>query len=297
MLKGLFKRVGATLRGRSVIDDELMEDLEEALIQADDNVNLAIEIVEHLRQRAEKQHISDPSGLFELLRGEIKNLLKPSEAPMNTGPTAPTTFLVLGVNGVGKTTTIAKIAHWYRSAGNDVMLVAADTFRAAAIEQLEIWARRTNCDIVRQQHGADPSAVVYDAMRAAINRGANLVIIDTAGRLHTRSNLMDELAKVTRTVERELGRPPDEKLLVIDGSTGQNAINQVKQFHEAVGITGLVVTKLDGTAKGGIILSLVREFQVPIKLIGVGESMDALRLFSADEYVEAMFYEDEEEEE
>ena len=289
MLKGLFKRVGAAIRGRAVVDDDLMEEIEEALIQADVSVNLALEIVEHLRERAEKQHITDPEGLFGLLRGEVKNILKPAEAPLNTGPTAPTTFLVLGVNGVGKTTTIAKIGNWYRRAGSDVILVAADTFRAAAIDQLEVWAQRADCDLVRQRHGADPSAVVYDAMQAAKARAANLVVIDTAGRLHTKTNLIEELVKVQRTVERELGRPPDEKLLVIDATTGQNAISQVRTFHEAVGVTGLVVTKLDGTAKGGIVLSLVKEFGIPIKLVGVGEKITGLRLFSADEYVAGMF--------
>ena len=289
MLKGLFKRVGAAIRGRAVVDDELMEEIEEALIQADVNVNLALEIVEHLRDRAEKKHITEPEGLFDLLRGEVKNILKPAESPLNTGPTAPTTFLILGVNGVGKTTTIAKIANWYREAGSKVLIVAGDTFRAAAIEQLEEWARRAGCDIIRQQQGSDPSAVAYDAMQAAKARGTNLVLIDTAGRLHTRSNLMEELVKINRTVERELGRPPDEKLLVIDGTTGQNAMSQVKEFHEAVGVTGLVVTKLDGTAKGGIVLSLVKEYKIPIKLMGVGEKLDGLRLFSAAEYAEGMF--------
>jgi fused signal recognition particle receptor len=289
LLTGLFKRVGAAIRGRTVVDDDLMDEIEEALIQADVNVNLALEIVEHLRERAEKQHITDPEGLFALLRGEVKNILKPAERSLNTGVSAPTTFLVLGVNGVGKTTTIAKIANWYRSAGNQVLIAAADTFRAAAIEQLEEWARRANCELVRQQQGSDPSAVVYDAMQAAQARGANLVIIDTAGRIHTKHNLVEELAKINRVVERELGRPVDEKLLVIDGTTGQNAISQVREFHNAVGVTGLVVTKLDGSAKGGIVLSLVKEFGIPIKLLGVGEKLDGLRLFSADEYAEAMF--------
>jgi len=293
LLKGLFKRVGATLRGHSVVGDELMEDLEEALIQADVKVTLAMEIVENMRERAEKQNITNPVDLFDILRSEVRNILKPAEAPLETGAYAPTTFLVLGVNGVGKTTTIAKIANWYKQAGNDVIMVAADTFRAAAIDQLEIWAQRANCDIVRQQHGADPSAVVYDAMQAGVGRSANLVIIDTAGRIHTKHHLMEELAKISRVVEKELGRPPDEKLLVIDGSTGQNAINQVKQFDDAIGVTGLVVTKLDGTAKGGIVLSLVREFGIPIKLLGVGETLDGLRIFSADEYVQAMFYDSE----
>lgn len=289
VLKGLFKRVGAAIRGRAVVDDELLEEIEEALIQADVNVNLALEMVQHVRERAEKRHITEPEGLFELLRGEVKNILKTAEAPLNTGPSAPTTFLVLGVNGVGKTTSIAKIANWYRSAGSEVLMVAGDTFRAAAIEQLEEWARRVGCDLVRQQQGSDPSAVVYDALQAARARGTNLLVIDTAGRLHTRQNLMDELAKINRTIERELGRPVDEKLLVIDGTTGQNAISQVREFHEIVGVTGLMITKLDSTAKGGIVLSLVKEFGIPIKLLGVGERLDGLRLFTAEEYVAGMF--------
>ncbi len=289
MLKGLFKRVGAAIRGRTVVDDDLMDEIEEALIQADVNVNLALEIVQHLRERAEKQHITDPEGLFALLRGEVKAILKPAEKQLNTGPTAPTTFLILGVNGVGKTTSIAKIANWYHQAGYKVLIVAGDTFRAAAAEQLEEWGRRVNCEVIRQQQGSDPSAVVYDALQAAKTRGANLLVIDTAGRLHTKHNLMEELAKINRVIERELGRPADEKLLVIDGTTGQNAISQVKQFHEMVGVTGLMITKLDGTAKGGIVLSLVKEFGIPVKLLGMGEKLDGLRLFSSDEYADAMF--------
>jgi len=288
LLKGLFKRVGAALRGRVVVDDELMEDLEEALIQADVSVPLAVQIVEHIRERAEKQHITDPEGVYDLLRGEVMNVLKPAEQPLKTAAEAPTVYLVLGVNGVGKTTTIAKIANLLKSQGKEVMLVAGDTFRAAAIEQLEVWAGRVNCELVRQQQGADPSAVVFDAMQAAKARRPDVVIIDTAGRLHTKLNLMEELAKVSRVIERELGRPPEEKLLVIDGNTGQNAMSQVKTFHEAVGVTGLVVTKLDGTAKGGVVLSLSREFKIPIKLIGVGERIDALEPFCAADFAQAM---------
>ncbi len=265
-----------------------MEDLEEALIQADVNVNLALEIVKHLRDRAERQHITDPEGLFGLLRGEVKSVLKPVEQPLKTAAEPPTVYLVLGVNGVGKTTTIAKIAHMLKQQGKSVLLVAGDTFRAAAIEQLEVWAGRVNCEIIRQQQGADPSAVVFDAMQAAKARRPDVVIIDTAGRLHTRLNLMEELTKVSRVIERELGRPAEEKLLVIDGNTGQNATSQVRTFHDAVGVTGLVVTKLDGTAKGGIVLSLSREFGIPIKLVGVGERLDALQPFVADDFADAM---------
>ena len=198
-------------------------------------------------------------------------------------------MLVFGVNGVGKTTAIAKIAHWYQQAGDKVMLAAADTFRAAAIEQLEVWAQRVGCDLVRQQPGSDPAAVVYDALKAARARGHDRVMVDTAGRLHTKHNLMAEIAKIGRVVERELQRPADERLLVIDATTGQNAINQARQFHEAVELTGLMVAKLDGTAKGGIVLSITHELDLPIKLVGVGESLDDLRIFSAAEFAGQMF--------
>jgi fused signal recognition particle receptor len=284
-----FERVGKVLRGRSVIDDELLEELEEALIQADVTVSVALQMVVELRERAEREHVTDPEGLMDLLRARIKRALSQWDTALATGPSAPTTFLILGVNGVGKTTTIAKIAHWYHQGGSPVMLVAADTFRAAAIEQLEVWAGRIGCDIVRQQPDSDPGAVAYDGLQAAKARGTGLVLIDTAGRLHTKTNLMEELRKINRVVERELGRPADERLLVMDATTGQNALNQARQFHEAVGVTGIVLTKLDGTAKGGIVLTIAEELGIPIKLIGVGEKVTDLRLFSAQEFAEAMF--------
>ena len=288
MLK-LLSRVGNLLRGRSVIDDDLLEELEEALIQADVSAPLAVKLVEELREKAEKEHVTNPEGLQDLLRQRVKRLLSPWQTALNTGDCAPTTFLVLGVNGTGKTTTIAKVAHWYQSAGNKVMVVAADTFRAAAIDQLKIWAQRIGCDIVHQQPESDPGAVAYDAIQAARARGTQLVLIDTAGRLHTKTNLMEELKKINRVVERELGRPPDEKLLVLDSTTGQNGLNQVKQFHEAIGLTGLILTKLDGTAKGGIVLTIAEEVGIPIKLIGTGEKVTDLQLFDAKEFAESLF--------
>lgn len=277
------------LRGRAIIDDKLLEELEAALIQADVSVVLATQMVQQLREKAQGEHITEPSQLLELLRGQVQEMLAPYAAPLNSGATPPTTFLILGVNGGGKTTCIAKIAHWYQQAGNKVMMVAADTFRAAAIEQLEIWAQRAGCDIVRQQSGSDPAAVVYDALQAAQARGHNLVIVDTAGRLHTQQNLMAELTKIGRVIERELGRPADERLLVIDATTGQNAINQARQFHAALDLTGLIIAKLDGTAKGGIVLSITHELELPIKLVGVGERLQDLRLFSAQEFADQMF--------
>ena len=288
MLK-LLSRVGNLLRGRSVIDDDLLEELEETLIQADVSAPLAVKLVDELRDKAEKEHITDPAGLEELLRQRVKRMLSPWQTALNTGATAPTTFLMLGVKGTGKTTTIAKVANWYHSAGNKVMVVAADTFRAAAIDQLRIWAQLIGCDIVAQQPDSDPAAVAYDAIQAAKARGTQLVVIDTAGRLHTKTNLMEELKKMVRVVERELGRPPDEKLLVLDATTGQNGLNQVKQFNEAVGVTGLILTKLDGTAKGGIVLTIAEEVGIPIKLIGTGEKVTDLQLFDAKEFAESLF--------
>ncbi|MHB8994076.1 MAG: signal recognition particle-docking protein FtsY [Armatimonadota bacterium] len=288
MLK-LLSRVGNLLRGRSVIDDDLLEELEETLIQADVSAPLAVKLVDELRDKAEKEHITDPAGLEELLRQRVKRMLSPWQTALNTGITAPTTFLVLGVNGTGKTTTIAKVANWYHSAGNKVMVVAADTFRAAAIDQLKIWAQRIGCDIVAQQPDSDPAAVAYDAIQAAKARGTQLVVIDTAGRLHTKTNLMEELKKMVRVVERELGRPPDEKLLVLDATTGQNGLNQVKQFNEAIGVTGLILTKMDGTAKGGIVLTIAEEVGIPIKLIGTGEKVTDLQLFDAKEFADSLF--------
>ena len=288
-MRKLLSRVGNLLRGRSVIDDELLEELEETLIQADVSAPLAVKLVDELRDKAEKEHVTDPAGLEDLLRQRVKRMLAPWQTALNTGPSAPTTFLVLGVNGTGKTTTIAKVANWYHSAGYKVMVVAADTFRAAAIDQLKIWVSRIGCDIVAQQPESDPGAVVYDAIQAATARGTQLVIIDTAGRLHTKTNLMEELKKIVRVVERELGREPDEKLLVLDSTTGQNGLNQVKNFHEAIGVTGLILTKLDGTAKGGIVLTIAEEVGIPIKLIGTGEKLTDLQLFDAKEFAESLF--------
>jgi len=280
--------VSTVLRGRSVIDDELLEELEEALIQADVAAPLAVKLVQELRDKAEREHITDPAGLEGLLKQRVKRMLAPWETSLNTGATAPTTFLVLGVNGTGKTTTIAKIANWYQSHGNKVMVVAADTFRAAAIDQLRVWAERIGCDIVAQQPDSDPGAVAYDALQAAKARGTQLAIIDTAGRLHTKTNLMEELRKIGRVVERELGRPADERLLVMDATTGQNGLTQARIFAEVVDITGIVLTKLDGSAKGGIVVQVQRELGVPVKFIGLGEGADDLAPFDAEQFVDGL---------
>ena len=288
MLKGLLRRVGNTLRGRTTIDEEMLDDLEVELIQGDVSAPLAIEIVEELRVAAERQRVRNPEELLEVLRDRVCELLEPFEGRINVGPAAPTVILVLGVNGVGKTTTIGKLAKRYHDAGEKVIIVAGDTFRAAAVEQLQSWGTRVGCDVISQAMGADPAAVVFDAIQAAKARGTDIVIADTAGRLHTQINLMEELRKIERVVERGLGRPADEKLLVIDANTGQNAVTQVQQFNKAVGVTGIVVTKLDSTAKGGTLLSLTRETEIPIKLVGLGEKAEDLVDFSAREFADGI---------
>jgi len=288
VLKGLFRRVGNTLRGRTTIDEEMLEDLEVELIQGDVSVPLAMEIVEELRGEAERQRARDPEELMGVLRDRVFHILEPYEGRINVAETPPTVILVLGVNGVGKTTTIGKLAGRYVGEGKKVIMVAGDTFRAAAIEQLQLWGQRVGCEVIAQTMGADPAAVVFDAVEAAKARGADVVIADTAGRLHTQVNLMEELRKVERIVERGLGRPADEKLLVIDANTGQNAINQARQFNEAVDVTGIAVAKLDSTAKGGTLLSLTREMEIPIKLVGLGEKIEDLQDFSAREFADGI---------
>lgn len=289
MLKGLFKRVAAVLTGRAVIDDDLLDDLEAALIQADVSGPLAARLVDELRDQAERGRLTTPEQLRQALQEEVAALLRPYEAPLAKGKQRPTVFLILGVNGVGKTTTIAKIAYHYRQMGQKVLLVAGDTFRAAAAEQLKVWADRVGCDIVAQKSGADPGAVTYDGLKAAQARGHNLVIVDTAGRMHTKANLMEEMRRIGRIIERELGRPADERLLVLDATIGQNALQQARVFHESLDLTGLIVAKLDGTAKAGIVLTITQELGLPIKLVGVGEKLPDLEPFRADTFAEQMF--------
>src|SRR3990170_4813859 len=264
--------------------EEVLEMLEESLITADIGVETSLEIVERLRGTLGGW---DPERLKKYLQDYLYEILKDVEKPL-TFYRSPFVVMVLGVNGVGKTTTIGKLAALYRAQGKTVVLGAGDTFRAAAVEQLEIWGERTGCDVVTQTMGADPGAVAYDAINAAIGRYANVVLLDTAGRLHTKANLMDELKKVKRVASRELPDAPHENLLVLDASTGQNALNQARLFNEAVGVTGIVLTKLDGTAKGGIIVPIARELKIPIRFIGVGEGVDDLKEFYAREFVEAI---------
>lgn len=288
MLKGIFRRVGNVLRGRATLDEETIEELEAALVMGDVSAPLAMKIVADLRGRAERERVTDEEGLLGLLRDEMYELLAPWEGELNFAPEPPTTIMMLGVNGVGKTTTIAKLAYMLKAQGRGVLLAAGDTFRAAAVEQLELWGQRVGVPVVAQKMGADPGAVIFDALDAAKARGIDVVIADTAGRLHTKVNLMEELRKIGRIVERATGRHADERLLVIDANTGQNAIIQAREFDQAIGVTGIAVTKLDSTAKGGALLSLTAELQIPIKLVGLGEKPEDLAPFSAREFADGI---------
>ena len=270
------------------VDDELFENLEEALIMADIGVETSTYIIEKLRDNVKHKHITDGNLVKEELKSIISEILSALDTTVNTS-TTPSVILVIGVNGVGKTTSIGKIASHYKSMGKKVLLAAADTFRAAAIDQLDIWAQRSGCDIIKHQENSDPAAVVFDACTAAKARGADILICDTAGRLHNKKNLMDELNKISRVIERELPDASKEVLLVLDATTGQNAVNQAKDFKEAAGITGIVLTKLDGTAKGGVVLAINNELDVPVKFVGVGEKIEDLQPFDADAFAAGLF--------
>ena len=272
------------------VDDELFENLEEALIMADIGVETSTYIIEKLRDNVKHKHITDGNLVKEELKSIISEILSALDTTVNTS-TTPSVILVIGVNGVGKTTSIGKIASHYKSMGKKVLLAAADTFRAAAIDQLVIWAQRSGCDIIKHQENSDPAAVVFDACTAAKARGADILICDTAGRLHNKKNLMAELAKINRVIERELPDSARETLLVLDATTGQNAVSQAKLFSEAADITGIILTKLDGTAKGGIVISIAKEQNVPVKFVGVGEGIDDLQEFNSDDFAKAIFEE------
>ena len=284
LLSGYF----GDLRGRSVIDDEVWDDLEEALIRADVGVTVTGRILDDLRVRVKEASATTPAELLDLLKADLIEQLSAADRSLTFTPGQPNVWMFVGVNGVGKTTSIGKIALREAGSGRSVVMAAADTFRAAAAEQLQLWSERVGADLVRGQDGADPGSVVFDAMSAAGNRGADLVLVDTAGRLHTKVNLMEELKKLRRIVDRTPGALK-EVLLVIDASTGQNGLNQAKQFGEAVDVTGVILTKLDGTAKGGIVLAVQSELGIPVKLVGVGETAADLIEFDPEEFVEALF--------
>jgi fused signal recognition particle receptor len=285
--KSLIDNTTALLSGRT-IDENLLEELEEHLIVADVGPQAASAIIKGLREKVKQEKVRDEEGLKAALRDEIKKILKQGPKVVCAGE-KPYVILTVGVNGVGKTTTIGKLARRFTDTGFTVILAAGDTFRAAAIEQLEIWAQRAGAQIVKHRSGADSAAVAFDAVVSAKSKDIDTLIIDTAGRLHTKINLMEELKKIQRVIRKEIPSAPHEVLLVIDATSGQNAITQAKMFNEAVGITGIALTKLDGTAKGGIILAINKELDIPVKLIGVGESVDDLQDFNTEEFAEALF--------
>lgn len=291
--EGLFGKIGRLVKGKRTIDEALLDDIEEALVTSDVGIKTTLDIIERIKKRAARDRYLSSEELQILINDEIAQLLEENtssrpadfDAPLNNNPHV---IMVVGVNGVGKTTTIGKLAWRYAHAGRSVLIGAGDTFRAAAIEQLETWAERAGVDIVKQQHGADPAAVAFDTVQSAVRRSTDVAIIDTAGRLHTKTGLMDELSKIKRVMGRQVRDAPHEVLLVLDATIGQNALRQAEEFTRSVDVTGLVVTKLDGSAKGGIVIGISNEFKVPVKYIGVGESLEDLQVFDRQRFVKAL---------
>ncbi|MCL5935760.1 MAG: signal recognition particle-docking protein FtsY [Firmicutes bacterium] len=291
------EKIDEVVTGRTGIDEDLYEELEEVLIQADVGVNTAMQLVERVRKGVKARNVQEASRLKAIFQEELEYLMGEKITPINQNPRIYREFMVVGVNGVGKTTTIGKMAHNYKQQGKKVLLAAGDTFRAAAIDQLEIWAERVGVEIIKHQEGSDPGAVAYDAVHAARSRKADVLLIDTAGRLHNKSNLMEELRKVHKIIAREMPGAPHEVLLILDATTGQNALSQAKIFSEAVSVTGIALTKLDGTAKGGVVTAIVTEMAIPVKLIGIGERMDDLRQFNPKDFIDALYGKRKDEEE
>jgi fused signal recognition particle receptor len=286
---GLVDRIEDVLAGKKQIDADLLEELEYTLITADLGVRTVQDILERIRQRVDRKMAGDASEIRGLIREHILELLSASETPIRMVTTPPAVVMLVGINGAGKTTTIGKLANRFIGEGRKVLLCAADTFRAAAIEQLEVWAQRAGVEMIRQKTGADPSAVVFDALQAAKARGVDYVIVDTAGRLHTKENLMAELEKMRRTAQRVVPGAPHEVWLVLDATTGQNGLEQARKFTESAGVTGVVLTKLDGTAKGGVVVAIARELSLPIRFVGVGEKIGDLLPFEPEQFVESLF--------
>jgi fused signal recognition particle receptor len=282
-------KIDTLIKSTRKLDEDFFEELEEILIQADVGMDTSLALVDKIRTTVKKQKINDPLQVTELLQNAIADVMGTEQVPLNIATDKPTIILVVGVNGAGKTTTIAKLAHKFKQEKKKVVLAAGDTFRAAAIDQLQIWADRTGVELIKHQEGADPGAVVYDAISAARARKADILIIDTAGRLQNKTNLMKEISKIRKVIEKEMPAAPHEVLLVLDATTGQNAISQARIFSEATGVSGIVLTKLDGTAKGGIVIAVARELGIPVKLVGIGEGMEDLREFSPEVFARALF--------
>jgi len=284
----LSESVATAVLGKKTIDDELLEELETTLLIADVGVSATQQIIENITQQVKRKELDDPEKLVFTLKQELINILTPCNQPLEINQ-APFVILMVGVNGAGKTTSIAKLTHFFQQQGKRVMLAAGDTFRAAAIEQLQHWGEKNSVPVIAQKAGSDSASVIYDAMQAAKARNYDILIADTAGRLHTQDHLMAELSKIKRVIQKFDVNAPHETMLILDASMGQNALNQAKQFHEAVDISSISLTKLDGTAKGGIIFSIAQQMNLPIRFIGIGEKMDDLKPFKADEFVEALF--------
>ncbi|BFT73104.1 MULTISPECIES: signal recognition particle-docking protein FtsY [Paenibacillus] len=284
------ERVDDLFSRRKKIDEDFYEELEEILIGADVGVNTVLKLIDQLRAEVKKRKIEDPAELQPILSEKLIELLKgDADAGLNLNPNGLSVILFVGVNGVGKTTTIGKMAHMFKSQGKKVLMAAGDTFRAGAIEQLETWGQRVGVDVIKQQSGADPAAVMYDAVQAAKTRGVDILLCDTAGRLQNKVNLMEELNKIYRVIQREVPDAPHEVILVLDATTGQNALSQAKLFGDKTGLTGLVLSKLDGTAKGGIVVAIRQELSLPVKFVGLGEKMDDLQPFDSEQFVHALF--------
>jgi len=292
--EGFFAKIGKAVAGKSTVDEEVLDNLEEALVSADVGIETTVKIIERIEKRVKEDKYLGTAELNKILKEEIEALLvdSPEQAYKKfTVPAGhkPYVILVVGVNGVGKTTTIGKLAHNYKKAGNQVILGAADTFRAAAVDQLTIWSERVGVPIVKQAMGSDPSAVAYDTVASAVAKNADVVIIDTAGRLHNKLHLMDELGKIKRAIQKVIPHAPNEVMLVLDGSTGQNAVEQARQFTATTEVSAISITKLDGTAKGGVVLAIADQFKIPVKYIGVGEKIDDLIIFDKHEFVDTLF--------
>ena len=290
--EGWLGKVAAVVKSQPDIDEDFFDSLEEVLIAGDLGVNFVMDLMDNVRATVEELGIKKSENILRILKtGMLRALTQDLQANDNVaaGEKKPLVIMVVGVNGTGKTTTIGKLAALFKEEEKKVLLAAADTFRAAASDQLEIWADRASVDIIRNQPGADPASVAFDALQAAVSRGVDVLIVDTAGRLHTKSNLMEELKKIRRVLGKLIPDAPHETLLIMDATTGQNGLSQAKQFTEAVGVTGIVLTKLDGTAKGGIVFSITKELGIPVKYIGLGEKIDDLEVFNPDEFVEALF--------
>jgi fused signal recognition particle receptor len=292
--ENFFSKVTKAIAGKSTVDEEVLDNLEEALVSADVGIDTTVAIINRIEERVAKDKYLNTSELNKILQQEIEATLV--DAPSSNSydfhselPTKPYVILVVGVNGVGKTTTIGKLSYNFKKAGKSVLLGAADTFRAAAVDQLTIWSERTGVPIVKQAMGSDPAAVAFDTVQSAQSRGSEVVLIDTAGRLHNKAHLMDELSKIKRSVQKVIPGAPHEVLLVLDGSTGQNALEQAKHFTAATDVTALAITKLDGTAKGGVVLAIANQFKIPVKFIGVGEKMEDLLVFDKHEFVDSLF--------